>query len=356
MKDQLIYILVDPFIVIGSFLIAYNLRHFGFSSIQPISFYIPFLAATVIVFLFAFMLLRLYGTGFKTFSLMYFVDFLKAYFLWGFILTALSYFSKTDYSRAVFLLFFICSGFLLYLFRFLVEWRRALAVPRAEDPILSKNLEEIVRFSKLYSGDSSILKALPFRRFPGVLSETGKRAFDCSFAIFTLLITSPFFPLIVLLIRLDSEGPAILSQERIGYKGRRFKLYKFRTMAKNTPLYMRAPERSDDPRITRMGRILRRYSIDELPQLLNVIKGDMSIVGPRPEMPFIAERYESWQKIRLEVKPGITGLWQILGRKDRPLLENIHYDLYYIYQRSFLLDLAIILETIPALFFPRGAY
>lgn len=356
MKEHFLYILGDPLIVVGSFLIAYSLRNFGFSPIQPIIFYISFLGAAVGLFLFTFTLLRLYGTGFKIFSLMYFVDFLKAYFSWGLILIALSYFSKTDYSRTVFLLFFICSGFLLYLFRFLVEWRRALAVPRAEDPILSKNLEEIVRFSNLYSSDSSILKALPFRRFPGVLSEMGKRAFDCFFAVFALLITSPFFPMIALLIRFDSVGPAILSQERIGYKGRRFKLYKFRTMTKSTPLYMRAPERSDDPRITRIGRILRRYSIDELPQLFNVIRGDMSIVGPRPEMPFIVERYEPWQKIRLEVKPGITGLWQILGRKDRPLLENIHYDLYYIYQRSFLLDLAIILETLPALFFPRGAY
>lgn len=356
MKEQLVYILADPLIVICSFLIAYSLRNYGFSPIQPIFFYVPFLGAAVGIFPLTFILLRLYGTGFKTFSLMYLVDFLKGYFLWGSILVALSYFSKTDYSRVVFVLFFICSGFLLYLFRFLVEWRRALAVPRAEDPILSKNLEEIVRFSKMYSGDSSILTALPFRRFPGVLSEIGKRAFDFSFAVFVLLIASPFFPVIALLIRLDSKGSAILFQERIGYKGRRFKLYKFRTMASDTPLYMRAPEKPDDPRITKVGRTLRRYSIDELPQLLNVIKGDMSIVGPRPEMPFIAECYDSWQKIRLEVRPGITGLWQILGRKDRPLLENVHFDLYYIYQRSFLLDLAIILETIPALFFPRGAY
>ena len=97
-------------------------------------------------------------------------------------------------------------------------------------------------------------------------------------------------------------------------------------------------------------------SLDELPQLINVLKGEMSLVGPRPEMPFIVEKYEEWQKKRLEVKPGITGLWQIMGRKDRPLHENLEYDFYYIRNRSILLDLIIILKTLPQVLLRKGAY
>jgi len=127
-------------------------------------------------------------------------------------------------------------------------------------------------------------------------------------------------------------------------------------MHTGTELYAAAPRHGDDPRITEIGKWLRRYSLDELPQFWNVLKGEMSLVGPRPEMPFIVAQYTDWQKIRLQAKPGITGIWQILGRKDLPLEENIEYDLYYIFHQSFFLDLAIILRTIPHLLFPRGAY
>src|SRR3989338_2199847 len=122
------------------------------------------------------------------------------------------------------------------------------------------------------------------------------------------------------------------------------------------PLYEQSPRDSGDSRITKAGRALRKYSIDEFPQFWNVLKGDMSVVGPRPEMPFVAERYNEWQKIRLTVKPGITGAWQILGRKDIPLEENLEYDIYYVFHQSLFLDLAIILKTVPHLLFPRGAY
>jgi lipopolysaccharide/colanic/teichoic acid biosynthesis glycosyltransferase len=124
----------------------------------------------------------------------------------------------------------------------------------------------------------------------------------------------------------------------------------------HTPPFSESPKNEDDPRITKFGRFLRRTSLDELPQLINVIKGEMSLVGPRPEMPFIVERYSKWERKRLDVKPGITGLWQILGRKNLPLQENIHYDFYYIKNRSIVLDFMILLKTIPAVLRRKGAY
>jgi lipopolysaccharide/colanic/teichoic acid biosynthesis glycosyltransferase len=117
-----------------------------------------------------------------------------------------------------------------------------------------------------------------------------------------------------------------------------------------------APRDAKDPRITDFGRFLRVSSIDELPQLLNVLKGDMSLVGPRPEMPFIIEEYDDWQRRRLSVPPGITGLWQILGRKDLPMHDNLQYDFYYIRNRSLTLDLSILLRTAGAVVSRRGAF
>ncbi|MGQ9733011.1 MAG: sugar transferase, partial [Candidatus Zipacnadales bacterium] len=120
--------------------------------------------------------------------------------------------------------------------------------------------------------------------------------------------------------------------------------------------YEEAPSTEEDARITSVGRWLRRSSLDELPQLWNVLRGEMSLVGPRPEMPFIVEQYEPWQRRRLDVKPGLTGLWQILGRKDLPLRDNIEYDFYYIRNRSLTLDLVILLKTIGVVLRGRGAY
>jgi lipopolysaccharide/colanic/teichoic acid biosynthesis glycosyltransferase len=127
-------------------------------------------------------------------------------------------------------------------------------------------------------------------------------------------------------------------------------------MRVDTDPYSVAPTEATDPRITRFGRFLRRTSLDEFPQLLNVLKGDMSMVGPRPEMPFLVEKYEEWEKRRLDVKPGITGLWQIVGRKNLPLSLNMEYDFYYIKNQSLLFDIAILLKTIPAVIFGRGAF
>lgn len=183
-----------------------------------------------------------------------------------------------------------------------------------------------------------------------------KRALDLVVACGLLLLAGTFMLLIALIIRLDSRGPAIFTQERVGRSGRRFRLFKFRTMRTDVEPYSKAPTDPEDPRITRFGRFLRRTSIDEFPQLYNVISGDMSMVGPRPEMPFLVEKYEEWQKRRLDVKPGITGLWQIVGRKNLPLSMNMEYDFYYIKNQSLLFDIVILLKTIPAVIFGRGAF
>ena len=155
---------------------------------------------------------------------------------------------------------------------------------------------------------------------------------------------------------MSGMGSPIFTQERVGRDGKCFKMYKFRTMHADADPYAVAPHGRGDSRITKYGHWLRATSIDELPQLVNVLKGEMSLVGPRPEMPFIAERYDDWQKRRLSVKPGITGMWQILGRKDLPMHENLQYDFYYIRNRSLGLDLSILLRTVGAVISRKGAF
>ncbi len=154
----------------------------------------------------------------------------------------------------------------------------------------------------------------------------------------------------------ESPGPAIFRHERVGRDGKIFQIHKFRTMYADVEDYAVAPTEASDSRITPFGRFLRVTSLDELPQLFNVLKGEMSLVGPRPEMPFIADTYDEWQRRRLSVKPGITGLWQILGRKDLPMHENLQYDFYYIRNRSLAHDLSIMVRTIGAVLSRRGAF
>jgi exopolysaccharide biosynthesis polyprenyl glycosylphosphotransferase len=183
-----------------------------------------------------------------------------------------------------------------------------------------------------------------------------KTLLDFILSAFFFLLISPFFIIIAIVIRLDTPGPILFKQERVGLRGKRFNIYKFRTMFKDVKRFELAPIKPGDKRITRVGKILRRFSLDELPQLLNVVKGEMSLVGPRPEMPFIVENYSDWERKRLDIKPGLTGLWQILGRKDLPLHENLEYDFYYIKNQSLILDIAIIIKTIPVIIFGKGAY
>ena len=183
-----------------------------------------------------------------------------------------------------------------------------------------------------------------------------KRSIDISTALIFIILSFPIWAVICFLIKYQSKGPAIIRQERAGKKGTSFMMYKFRTMHAHVPLYEKSPGGKEDPRITPIGRLLRQSSLDELPQLINVLLGSMSLVGPRPEMFFIVQTYTHEQRKRLEVAPGLTGLWQISGRKDKPLTENLYFDFYYIDNQSIVLDIKIILKTIPAVLFRRGAY
>ncbi len=194
-----------------------------------------------------------------------------------------------------------------------------------------------------------------------------KRIFDLGVAAASLLILWPVMLIIAIAIKLDSPGPAILKQKRVGENGRIFTVYKFRSMVQDADKMLAqviqrtddgkiVHKRPDDPRITRVGRFIRRTSLDELPQLFNVIKGDMSMVGPRPELPFIVEHYESWQHKRFAVPPGITGWWQISGRSDKPMHLHTEDDLYYISHYSPLLDLQILFKTIGVVLKGKGAY
>jgi exopolysaccharide biosynthesis polyprenyl glycosylphosphotransferase len=182
--------------------------------------------------------------------------------------------------------------------------------------------------------------------------EIVKRVCDLLCSLTLMTIGAPVFLLLALIIKLDSQGPALFRQERIGQNGKSFRMYKFRTMQTSASPYEYSPNAAADPRITRVGRFLRRSSLDELPQLLNVVQGQMSLVGPRPEMPFIVQQYNERHRRRLQVKPGVTGLWQLSGDRAFLIHENIEYDLYYIQHRNLFMDLAILLHT--ALFAMRG--
>jgi len=194
-----------------------------------------------------------------------------------------------------------------------------------------------------------------------------KRTLDLAVASVLLLVTWPLFLVIAIAIKLESSGPVIYAPERDGANGKVFKMLKFRSMivgadklqeqvvetdAKGKPVF----KTIRDPRITRVGRWLRRTSLDELPQLINVLKGEMSLVGPRPEQPFITKTYESWQWMRLAVPPGITGLWQVSGRSDLPMHLNTRLDIHYARNFSLFLDLKILLKTILVVIRGKGAY
>ncbi len=175
--------------------------------------------------------------------------------------------------------------------------------------------------------------------------EFVKRIFDFLISLVILILIGPVFAVAVLLIRMTTPGPGLFVQKRVGKNGKEFDMYKFRTMYSNASAYEYSPRTDGDDRITPIGRYLRRTSLDEIPQLLNVLKGDMSLVGPRPEMPFIVAEYNQLHRERLRVTPGITGLWQLSGDRAYLIHENMEYDLYYIRNRNFFMDLAILLHT-----------
>ncbi|HXV37006.1 MAG TPA: sugar transferase [Myxococcota bacterium] len=188
------------------------------------------------------------------------------------------------------------------------------------------------------------------------LYEPVKRVIDLLGAAIGLVAFAPVMLWCARRIVRESPGPAIFKQTRVGRNGESFEFYKFRTMYQDVDAYAVAPRAGGDPRVTPFGSWLRATSLDELPQLWNVLKGEMSLVGPRPEMPFIVAEYDDWQRRRLSVKPGVTGLWQILGRKDLPMHDNLQYDFYYIRNRSLAHDLSIMLRTVRAVLSRRGAF
>jgi len=199
------------------------------------------------------------------------------------------------------------------------------------------------------------------------LNRVMKRGLDLVGSLVGLVVLAPFMVLIALLLKLDSPGPIFFVQERAGQYGKPFRMYKFRTMVRNAEelleqfidldkLEQPAFKLKNDPRVTRTGRWLRRSSLDELPQLLNVLKGEMSLVGPRPEEVRMVQRYDPWQSQRLLVKPGMTGSMQVSGRANLSLEERVKLELTYIENYSIFEDIKILVKTLPAVLSGRGSY
>lgn len=194
-----------------------------------------------------------------------------------------------------------------------------------------------------------------------------KRTVDFFASGLLLVILSPLFLLIALLIKIESPGPVFFMQERVGQDEKRFKMFKFRSMIEDAEKLLSGIEHlseveghifkmKKDPRVTTVGRVLRKFSLDELPQLINVFRAEMSLVGPRPPLPSEVVKYNSWHLKRLRTAPGITGLWQVSGRSQLPFEDMVRLDIYYIENWSLWMDIKILLRTIPTVLFTRGAY
>ena len=221
------------------------------------------------------------------------------------------------------------------------------------------------------SGDSGRVPRLPIQRRSRTVGQLApwraKRALDLGVAVLLVMCLSPLMVLLAIAVRLSSPGPVLYRQRRVGRGGREFVVLKFRSMvasAESQRLALQPQNEADgplfklahDPRITRTGRWLRRYSLDELPQLFNVIGGSMSLVGPRPALPEEVATYSAHEYRRLWAKPGMTGLWQVSGRSNLGWQEGIDLDLRYVEQWSIVMDLGILLRTLPAVVLARGAY
>ncbi|MDD5069258.1 MAG: sugar transferase [Candidatus Omnitrophica bacterium] len=233
--------------------------------------------------------------------------------------------------------------------------------------VIPKNIEESMpQISTSYLGTVPLLTFKERHHYP--VEFFIKRTFDFLSALVILLFLMPIMAVIALLIKIDSPGPAFFVQERVGYKGKIFKCLKFRSMVENaeklrTELSSRNEVKGgiifkikDDPRITKFGKILRKFSLDELPQIINVLKGEMSFVGPRPPIVDEVNSYNHDQMQRLSVRPGLTGLTQVKGRSELTFKKWVRWDLWYINNWSFALDLQIILWTIPVVLKGKGAY
>jgi len=223
-------------------------------------------------------------------------------------------------------------------------------------------------------GGGTVLLVLRVALKTGLWRVTGnayaslKRSLDVCVASLLLVLLSPWLLLVALAIRLESPGPILFHQLRVGYRGQTFKFWKFRSMYQDAEQRRRQLEQANemqggvlfkmkkDPRITRVGRFIRKFSIDELPQLWNVLIGEMTLVGPRPALPGEVARYSLRDRQRLDAKPGITCIWQVSGRSNIPFEQQVKLDLRYIYFQSIKQDLKILLQTIPAVLTGRGAY
>ncbi len=194
-----------------------------------------------------------------------------------------------------------------------------------------------------------------------------KRVIDIVGSIAALVVLSPLLLVVMLLVKLDSKGPVLFIRKRCGKDGKLFNMYKLRSMCAEAEEKLNQIQHlneangfmfkiKDDPRLTRIGKFIRKTSIDEIPQLLNVLKGEMSLVGPRPPLPNEVEKYSKRHKLRLSVKPGLTGLWQISGRSNLGFDDMVRLDLKYISERNLFYDLKIIVKTIPAVLRSYGAY
>jgi exopolysaccharide biosynthesis polyprenyl glycosylphosphotransferase len=220
--------------------------------------------------------------------------------------------------------------------------------------------------SKVYLERLGSKPLLTFSATPEDESLLLKRAFDFTFALIALVVLSPLLLVLALLVKLTSRGPILFSQTRCGLGGRRFTLYKFRSMRADADLLRDELEAlnevdgpvfkiENDPRCTPVGRLMRKFSLDELPQLINIIMGDMSFVGPRPPLPEEVEKYERWQRRRLRMHPGLTCLWALEGRSKLSFRRWMELDLEYIDHWSMALDWKIILKTVPIVLLGRGA-
>ncbi|MDD6795959.1 MAG: sugar transferase [Clostridiaceae bacterium] len=206
-----------------------------------------------------------------------------------------------------------------------------------------------------------IFENMDYEKKSNKMYELFKRVIDILLASMGIVLLSPVFFLVALAIKIDSKGNIIFSQDRVGYKQKVFKMYKFRSMvidaeelkeALATQNEMSGPmfKMKDDPRVTKVGKFIRKTSLDELPQLINVIKGDMSLVGPRPSLPKEVEEFEDWMNERFLVKPGLTCFWQVSGRNDIDFEDWMRLDIKYVRQRNLILDINLIFKTFFVLF------
>lgn len=209
-------------------------------------------------------------------------------------------------------------------------------------------------------------EVIEIERKESAIYNMAKRALDIMASTLGLIILSPILLVVAILIKLESKGPAIFSQKRIGLNKKEFKMYKFRSMVQNAEELkeklakeneMSGPmfKMKNDPRVTKVGRFIRKTSIDELPQLINVLKGEMSLVGPRPSLPKEVSKFEPWMLRRLQVKPGLTCYWQVSGRNNIDFEDWMKLDLQYVNDRSFWLDLKLIFKTAGVLFGDKNA-